>query len=96
MEIRTQVYTGMSVEHAGYQDFILFIDPFHSPYEFQMMMGIDLPLANSMKAKYKYFAGRNDNRNKSMQILTVQENTIFLVQKRLMQLCAEMVIAYTQ
>lgn len=95
-KIRTQVYTRMSVEHAGNQDFILFIDPFHSPYEFQMMMGMDFPLANSMKAKYKYFAGRIDNRNKSMQVLTVQENTIFLVQKRLMQLCAEMVIAYTQ
>ena len=49
-----------------------------------------------MKVKNKYFAGRNDNRNHSMHVLSVQENTTFMVQKRLMQLCAEMVIAYTQ
>lgn len=74
----------------------MFVDPFHSPYEFQMLAGMDFEMTTMMKTGIKYFAGRNDNQNHAMHVLPVQESNIFLVQKRLMQLCAEMIIVYTQ
>ena len=94
--IRTQVFTRSSLEHTGNQELVLFIDPFRSPYEFQMLASMDYDMTAIMKTKRKYFIGRNDNRNHSMHVLAVQEHNTFLVQKRLMQLCAEMIIGYTQ
>ena len=94
--IRTQVFTRSSLEHTGNQELVLFIDPFRSPYEFQMLASMDYDMTTVMKTRLKYFIGRNDNRNHSMHVLTVQEHNTFLVQKRLMQLCAEMIIGYTQ
>ena len=95
--IRTQVCTRASFKQTGNQELVLFVEPFRSPYEFQMLGSMDFDMTMIMKTKKKYFVGRSDNRsNHSMHVFAIQENNTFLVQKRLMQLCAEMVIAYTQ
>lgn len=94
--IRTQVFTRSSFEHTGSQELVLFVDPFRSPYDFQMLASMDYEMTAIMKTRRKYFIGRNDNRDYSMQVFTVQESNTFLIQKRLMQLCAEMIVGYTQ
>ena len=66
--IRTQVFTRSAFEQPGNQELVLFVEPFRSPYEFQMLGSMDFDMTNIMKTKKKYFAGRNDNRNNTMQV----------------------------